>query len=117
MLLLFPLEHILIVGEAIVKLLLISVLQRLLLEFNVPETTFLLLLFLTLILLEGLLIGCSLTIDEVLVTDKLATQFALVVGHLSAEFHLLRCVLLLKLLPQGGLLVLMGVLNLQVDLT
>ena len=112
-----PFEHVLIVGELIGEILLKGVLHRLLLKLNVPEAALLLLLLLTFVFLKRLLVSCGLAINQVLITNQLTTQFALVVRHLGAEVHLLGCVLLLKLLPQSSLLILVSILNLEVDLT
>lgn len=99
--LLLALKHVLVVAESIREFLLELVLNGLLLQLNISETTLLLLLLLALILLESLLVSQGLAIDKSLISDELPPEFGLLPSHLRSEIDLLSSMLLLKLLSHG----------------
>lgn len=113
--LLLALKHVLVVAESIREFLLELVLNGLLLQLNISETTLLLLLLLALILLESLLVSQGLAIDKSLISDELPPEFGLLASHLRSEIDLLSSMLLLKLLSHGCLFALVGILKFEVD--
>lgn len=74
-----------------------------------------LLLLLSLVLLKGLLVRQGLAINESTVTNELSSEFGLLVSHLGPEIDLLCSMLLLELFPHRSLFVLVGLLDLEID--
>lgn len=108
-------EHVVEVTVLVFEIILVLVLHSLLLKVDVAESAFLILLLLPLVLVKGLFVSTRLTIGQSLVTDQLHSHLALLGGHLGAEVHLLRSVLLFQLFLERGLFVLVGVAQLEVD--
>lgn len=88
-------EHFIEIAVLVLQVVLELVLHSLLLKLDVAQTAFLLLLFLSLVLIKRLLVSSRLAIGKSLVTEKLHAHLALLGGHLSTEVHLLSSVLLL----------------------
>lgn len=105
-------EHFVVVAELVLQIVLKLVLQGLLGELDVSETTLLLLLLLTFIPLKSLLVSKGLIINQRHISEQLLSELALLIGHLHAEVNLLVGVLLLKFLADGGFFVLVSILNL-----
>ena len=96
-----PSEHLIEVCELISEILLELVLQGLLLKLDVSQTTLLLRFLCALILIQRLLVSIGFVIADILISDQLPPELALLVSHLCAEIDLLRGMLLLKFLSEG----------------
>lgn len=108
-------QHVVEVAVLVLEVILELVLHSLLLKLNVAESAFLILLLLPLVLVERLLVRSGFTVGQSLVPNQLHSHLALLSGHLGAEVHLFGRVFLFQLLPQRGLLVLVGIVQLEVD--
>jgi hypothetical protein len=64
-----------------------------------------------------LLVGLGFVIADSLIGNKLPPELALLVRHLRAEIDLLSCMLLFKLLSEGRLFSLVGILDLETTIT
>jgi len=112
---LLALEHVFVVSIVIIEVFFELSLHGLLLQLNVPQSSLLLLLLLSLVLLKSLLIRQGFAIDKSTVANELSSESGLLVGHLSPEIDLLCSMLLLEFLPHGGLFVLVSFLKLEID--
>lgn len=108
---------IVIVAELVIELVLELVLHRLLLKLDVAETSLLILLLLTLVLVQRLFVLLGLSFCDSLVSEELHPELALLLGHLVPEVDLLGRVLSFKFFPERSLLVLEGILDLQLKVS